>query len=84
VGAGWWTRLAGAEADVLSLAIIGFYKKAGVERLRDDAENQPPFKSRTVAWQGWVAAWESDQSGGQAASPSSILRVPHPFHSCDD
>src|SRR5262249_12283375 len=54
---GWRTRLTSADADVFSLAIIGFYKKAGVEHLRDDAEDQPLFGSRTVAWEDWVAAW---------------------------
>jgi hypothetical protein len=70
---GWRTRIAGPDADVLALAIVGFYKKAGVERLREDAEDQPPFKDRTIAWQDWVAAWESDPIG----SGTSIPVVPH-------
>lgn len=70
---GWRRRIAGADADVFSLAIIGFYKKAGIERLREDAENQPPFHSRTIAWQDWVAAWESDPIGNW----TSIPVVPH-------
>ena len=42
------------------------------------AERTPgqPFKSRTVAWQDWVAAWERDQTGlGEVAPFAANLRL---------
>jgi hypothetical protein len=75
---GWRMLITGAEAEILSLAIIGFYKKAGVDRVREDTEDQVPFKDRAIAWQDWVAAWESDQSGNGQSMPVSSIPLVQP------
>jgi hypothetical protein len=57
---GWLTRLSGPEKDIFTLALTGFYKKAGVDLLRDDIEacftpECPPYEVAAeglVVWPG--------------------------------
>jgi hypothetical protein len=58
---GWLERLSVAPRRVLTAALAGWYKMAGVNRINSGAPVE--IDGAAIAWQSWVETWERDQAG---------------------
>ncbi|WP_422926599.1 hypothetical protein [Singulisphaera sp. PoT] len=88
VDPGWIAEITDAERRALITAVVGLYKMAGVELVRQPArlgEDNPshrdsdvelhPIKDVAISWKRWVDAWERDQEG-EGHPPRFVVGIP--------
>jgi len=81
---GWLPRLAEREAEVLALALTGFYKAAGVDLVREQVEASfpppcPPYDiadGRLVVWPGGDAEVAYDLDEAPVLHPQVVAGRP--------
>jgi hypothetical protein len=66
---GWVAQLDDSSRNVLSDALVGLYKRAGVDVVEGERGLIETMDDKPVLWTNWVERWQRDEQGERDSTP---------------